>query len=55
MTSFQSDSAGAPPSSRAARAVERRAAIMEAALGQFICRGFAGTRLDDIAKCAGVA
>lgn len=45
----------APAPSRAARAAERRAAIVEAALEEFIARGFAATRLDDIAKRAGVA
>ena len=40
---------------RAERAVERRAAIIEAALDEFTARGFAATRLDDIAKRAGVA
>src|SRR5262245_57340607 len=45
----------APASNRAARAAERRAAIVEAAMEEFIARGFAATRLDDIAKRAGVA
>src|SRR6201982_2270268 len=40
---------------RATRAAERRAAIVEAAMEEFIARGFAATRLDDIAKRAGVA
>jgi AcrR family transcriptional regulator len=40
---------------RAERAAERRAAIVEAAMQEFIARGFAATRLDDIAKRAGVA
>ncbi|MDP3693206.1 TetR/AcrR family transcriptional regulator [Bradyrhizobium sp.] len=44
-----------PPANRAERAAERRAAIVEAALDEFIARGFAATRLDDIAKRAGVA
>jgi AcrR family transcriptional regulator len=44
-----------PTSSRAERAAERRAAIIEAALEEFIARGFAATRLDDIARRAGVA
>ncbi|MBR1129836.1 TetR/AcrR family transcriptional regulator [Bradyrhizobium iriomotense] len=44
-----------PASNRAARAAERRAAIVEAAMEEFIARGFAATRLDDIAKRAGVA
>ncbi|WP_128946569.1 TetR/AcrR family transcriptional regulator [Bradyrhizobium zhanjiangense] len=42
-------------SNRAARAAERRAAIVEAAMDEFITRGFAATRLDDIARRAGVA
>src|SRR4051795_4196570 len=40
---------------RAERAAERRQAVMEAAMDEFIARGFAATRLDDIAKRAGVA
>ncbi|MBR0811661.1 TetR/AcrR family transcriptional regulator [Bradyrhizobium diazoefficiens] len=44
-----------PVSNRTARAQERRAAIVEAAMEEFIARGFAATRLDDIAKRAGVA
>jgi AcrR family transcriptional regulator len=44
-----------PPSNRAERAAERRAAIIEAALEEFIARGFAATRLDDVATRAGVA
>jgi AcrR family transcriptional regulator len=40
---------------RAGRAAQRRAAIVEAAMEEFIARGFAATRLDDIAKRAGVA
>ena len=43
------------PSNRAERAAERRAAIVEAAMEEFIARGFAATRLDDVAKRAGVA
>jgi AcrR family transcriptional regulator len=43
------------PSSRAARAAERRQAIIDAALDEFIARGFTATRLDDVAKRAGVA
>jgi AcrR family transcriptional regulator len=45
----------APASNRATRAAERREAIIEAAMEEFIARGFAATRLDDIAKRAGVA
>ena len=44
-----------PPSNRAERAAERREAIIEAALEEFISRGFTATRLDDVAKRAGVA
>ena len=43
------------PSNRAERAAERRYAIIEAAMDEFIARGFAATRLDDVAKRAGVA
>jgi len=43
------------PANRAERAAERREAIIEAALDEFIARGFAATRLDDIAGRAGVA
>src|ERR1700743_120947 len=45
----------APASNRATRAAERREAIIEAAMEEFIARGFAATRLDDIAKRGGVA
>ncbi|WP_244487176.1 TetR/AcrR family transcriptional regulator [Afipia sp. Root123D2] len=37
------------------RASERRAAIVAAGLDEFTARGFAATRLDDVAKRAGVA
>ena len=40
---------------RAERAAERRAAIVEAAFDEFVARGFTATRIDDIAKRAGVA
>src|SRR5437588_9060993 len=40
---------------RAERAAERREAIIDAALDEFVARGFTATRLDDIAKRAGVA
>jgi AcrR family transcriptional regulator len=43
------------PGNRAERAAERREAIVQAALQEFIARGFTATRLDDIAKRAGVA
>ena len=45
----------AKPANRAERAAERRQAIIDAAMDEFIARGFAATRLDDIAKRAGVA
>src|SRR6201991_4842071 len=54
-TAAPAGSEEAPTSNRAARAAERRAAIVEAAMEEFIARGFAATRLDDIAKRAGVA
>jgi AcrR family transcriptional regulator len=44
-----------PASNRVERAAERRSAIIEAAMDEFIARGFAATRLDDVAKRAGVA
>ena len=50
--------AAKPPkaaANRAERTAERRAAIVEAALDEFIARGFAATRLDDVARRAGVA
>jgi AcrR family transcriptional regulator len=43
------------PPARAARAAERRQAIIDAALEEFIARGFTATRLDDVARRAGVA
>ena len=44
-----------PASNRAERAAERRGAIIEAAMDELIARGFAATRLDDVARRAGVA
>ena len=44
-----------PASNRAERAAERREAIVAAAFDEFIARGFAATRLDDVARRAGVA
>ena len=44
-----------PAANRAERTAERRAAIVEAALDEFISRGFTATRLDDVARRAGVA
>ena len=40
---------------RAGRRNERRATILAAALDEFAARGFAATRLDDVARRAGVA
>src|SRR5580692_5393999 len=47
--------ASKPAANRAEKAAERRAAIVKAALDEFIARGFTATRLDDVAKRAGVA
>jgi len=44
-----------PPRARAERQAQRREAILAAALDEFSARGFAATRLDDVAKRAGVA
>jgi AcrR family transcriptional regulator len=46
---------GKTPSARAIRSAARREAILHAALDEFSARGFAATRLDDVAKRAGVA
>jgi AcrR family transcriptional regulator len=43
------------PSKRTVGATERRAAIIAAGLDEFTAKGFAATRLDDVAKRAGVA
>ena len=40
---------------RAKRSAERRDAILAAALDEFAARGFAATRLEDVAKRANVA
>ena len=47
--------APARPSKRAVGATERRAAIIAAGLDEFTAKGFAATRLDEVAKRAGVA
>jgi len=48
--------AGVPTSAiRKARSVERRDAILAAALDEFSIRGFEAARLDDVARRAGVA
>ncbi|MFL6822050.1 MAG: TetR/AcrR family transcriptional regulator [Xanthobacteraceae bacterium] len=47
---------GAPaPDARVARREKRRAAILDAALEEFAARGFAATRLDDVARRARIA
>jgi len=43
------------PSNRSERAADRRQAIIDAAMDEFIEQGFAATRLDDVARRAGVA
>jgi AcrR family transcriptional regulator len=47
--------AKARPPNRAERAADRRQAIIDAAFDEFIDRGYAAARLDDVAKRAGVA
>ena len=44
-----------PLSNRASRSAARREAIVAAGLEEFVARGFAATRLDDVARRAGVA
>src|SRR3954454_1401357 len=52
----QRDNKGRPAHEpRAVRQAERREAILAAALEEFSASGFASTRLDDVAKRAGVA
>src|SRR6185503_18817226 len=46
---------GERPGARAQRSAERRDAILAAALDEFSARGFAATKLDDVARRAGVA
>ena len=48
-------SAAGQSGTRAKRSAERRDAILAAALDEFAARGFAATRLDDVAKRADVA
>src|SRR6201989_3048118 len=40
---------------RSRRSAERRDAILSAALDEFSAQGFAATRMDDVAKRAGIA
>src|SRR6516225_743501 len=51
----QAQARGARARVRGARARVRRAGILAAALEEFAARGFAATRLDDVARRAGVA
>src|SRR5882672_10771760 len=44
-----------PPSPRTERQAQRRETILAAALDEFSTSGFAATRLDDVARRAGVA
>lgn len=48
-------SAGKSSNARKGRGTDKREAILAAALDEFSSRGFAATRLDDVAKRAGVA
>jgi AcrR family transcriptional regulator len=52
---IQKGTASRPAANRAERAADRRQAIIEAAFEAFIEQGYAATRLDDVAKRAGVA
>lgn len=45
----------APRPTRSEKSAATRAAILEAALDEFSAKGFAGARLDDVARRAGVA
>jgi AcrR family transcriptional regulator len=54
-TAADTSKSAKPASHRAERAAERREAIVQAAFDEFIARGFAATRLDDVARRAGVA
>jgi AcrR family transcriptional regulator len=49
------DANGVTIGKRAAKAAGRRAAIVDAGLQEFVTRGYAATRLEDVAKRAGVA
>lgn len=51
----QGEGGAKPPRKREARKVERRDAILAAALEEFSASGFAAARLDDVARRAGVA
>lgn len=51
----ESGEGGQPSSRRAAKSAQRRAAIVAAGLQEFVARGYTATRLDDVARRAGVA
>jgi len=58
MRALRGTASGVKParaSNREARSAARREAILAAALDEFSARGFAATRLDDVAQRAGVA
>ncbi len=58
MRALRGGASGVKParaSTREARSAARREAILTAALDEFSARGFAATRLDDVAQRAGVA
>jgi AcrR family transcriptional regulator len=58
MSESQSRSAARPrtdPRPRAGKSAARRDAILAAALDEFAASGFAATRIDDVARRAGVA
>jgi len=58
MRALRGSASGVKPgraSTREARSAARREAILAAALDEFSARGFAATRLDDVAQRAGVA
>src|SRR5437763_4941035 len=54
-SSGRGSATGDRPGARAQRSAERRDAILAAALDEFAARGFAATRLDDVARRADVA
>jgi AcrR family transcriptional regulator len=53
--SAASRAASGKPKTREARSAARREAILSAALDEFSARGFEATRLDDVARAAGIA
>ncbi len=55
LPSARADARRSTAGTRATRSAERRDAILAAALDEFAARGFAATRLDDVARRADVA